>query len=115
MERTNAMHATLPQRVSLVTIDVAWTRQKHILPAALRMLAHDGSVISLIKPHYEADPAWLARGVLPAERLAGVVEAVKVEIGLAGLEVIGTVVSPIQGASGNTEILAHLRPIPVLM
>src|SRR5437763_12080304 len=39
MERTNAMHATLPEKVDLVTIDVAWTRQKHILPAAKRMLA----------------------------------------------------------------------------
>src|SRR5687768_17788567 len=33
MERTNAMHATLPQLVALVCIDVAWTRQRHILPA----------------------------------------------------------------------------------
>src|SRR5688572_6706087 len=31
MERTNAMHAELPERVSLVTIDVAWTRQRNIL------------------------------------------------------------------------------------
>src|SRR4051794_36941461 len=34
MERTNAMHATLPEEVDLVTIDVAWTKQRHILPAA---------------------------------------------------------------------------------
>src|SRR5579871_283949 len=37
MERTNAMHATLPEPVALVTIDVAFTKQKHILPAAWRM------------------------------------------------------------------------------
>jgi len=110
MERTNAMHATLPEPVGLVTIDVAWTKQKHILPAGRRMLADNGSVISLIKPHYEADPAWLCRGVLPAERVPEVVEAVKADIRLAGLEVIGTIISPIQGAKGNTEILAYLRP-----
>src|SRR5438034_4090953 len=34
MERTNAMHVTLPEPVDLVTIDVAWTKQRHILPAA---------------------------------------------------------------------------------
>src|SRR5258706_16468275 len=34
MERTNAMHATLPEKVDVVTIDVAWTKQRHILPAA---------------------------------------------------------------------------------
>src|SRR5437588_11102724 len=34
MERTNAMHVVLPEPVALVTIDVAWTRQRNILPAA---------------------------------------------------------------------------------
>jgi len=114
MERTNAMHATLAERVNLVTIDVAWTRQKHILPAALRMLADNGSVISLIKPHYEADADWLIRGVLPAGRVPEVVDAVKTEIRLAGLDLIGTVISPIRGAKGNTEILVRLRPIQAL-
>src|SRR5438132_3276476 len=33
MERTNAMHAELPEKVARITIDVAWTKQKHILPA----------------------------------------------------------------------------------
>src|SRR5881409_1013295 len=37
MERTNAIHATLPEPVQIVTIDVAWTRQRIILPAARRM------------------------------------------------------------------------------
>src|SRR5213083_1812131 len=54
MERTNAMHAELPEKVDLVTIDVAWTKQKHILPAARKMIDDDGIAISLIKPQYEA-------------------------------------------------------------
>ncbi len=37
-ERTNALHVTLPEPADLVTIDVAWTSQEHILPAAVRML-----------------------------------------------------------------------------
>src|SRR5712675_3605403 len=28
MERTNAMHVELPEKVQLVTIDVAWTKQR---------------------------------------------------------------------------------------
>src|SRR5690242_644761 len=32
MERTNAMHVELPEQVDLVTIDVAWTKQRLILP-----------------------------------------------------------------------------------
>src|SRR5215210_4340418 len=61
MERTNAMHAELPEPVSLVTIDVAWTRQRHILPAARRMVPPGGTVVTLIKPHYEADRAQLKK------------------------------------------------------
>ncbi len=52
MERTNAMHATLPESVSLVTIDVAWTTQRVILTAALRLLVEAGVVVTLFKPHY---------------------------------------------------------------
>src|SRR5579871_5617777 len=55
MERTNAMHVELPETVALVTIDVAWTKQRNILPAAGRMLAEGGRIVTLIKPHYEAD------------------------------------------------------------
>src|SRR3954447_15089954 len=84
MERTNAMHAQLPEPVGLVTIDVAWTKQRHILPAARRMVAADGKVVTLIKPHYEADPTLLVRGVLPPVRVAEVVEVVSREIFAAG-------------------------------
>src|SRR5437016_12661481 len=47
MERTNAMHVTLSEPVDLVTVDVAWTKQRHILPAAARIMKQDGRVISL--------------------------------------------------------------------
>src|SRR3954465_7155636 len=73
MERTNAMHVTLPEPVALVTIDVAWTKQRHILPAAKRLLADGGIVVTLVKPHYEAEPALLQKGVLPPERVDEVV------------------------------------------
>jgi 23S rRNA (cytidine1920-2'-O)/16S rRNA (cytidine1409-2'-O)-methyltransferase len=59
MERTNAMHVSLPEKVSVVTIDVAWTKQRHILPSARRMIADDAFVMTLIKPHYEAEAALL--------------------------------------------------------
>ena len=111
MERTNAMHATLPEKVAVVTIDVAWTRQKHILPPARRMLADDGWVVTLIKPHYEAEPAQLRKGILPAELVPQVVESVAREICAAGFELVRTVDSPIKGSKGNAEVLAWLRPL----
>lgn len=110
MERTNAMHVTLPEKVDLVTIDVAWTKQKHILPAARRMLAPRGMCITLIKPHYEADPALLRKGVLPGEQLAGVMEILRPKIESTGFVIEKITDSPIRGAKGNAEILALLRP-----
>ena len=108
MERTNAIHAVLPEPVELVTIDVAWTRQRIILPAAMRMLGHS-TVVTLIKPHYEADAKLLRKGVLPAEQLESVIESVKSDIAAAGFAIVGMVRSPITGAKGNVEFLAHLR------
>ena len=110
MERTNAMHVQLPEPVRLVTIDVAWTKQKHILPAAQRVLTPQGSVVTLIKPHYEANPALLVGGVLPAEKVADVLLTVREDISAAGFSVVGMTDSPITGSKGNREMLAHLRP-----
>jgi 23S rRNA (cytidine1920-2'-O)/16S rRNA (cytidine1409-2'-O)-methyltransferase len=111
MERTNAMHAVLPERVALVTIDVAWTKQRHILPAARRMVGDDGRVVTLIKPHYEADPSQLSKGVLPEQDVDGVVNAVKADVVAVGFVVLRTVGSPIRGAKGNAEVLALLEPV----
>jgi 23S rRNA (cytidine1920-2'-O)/16S rRNA (cytidine1409-2'-O)-methyltransferase len=111
MERTNAMHVVLPEPVQVVTIDVAWTKQRHILPAARRLVSADGFVISLIKPHYEADPSQLVKGVLPEENVDGVVAAVRADVLATGFELVRTVRSPILGAKGNVEVLAELRPM----
>src|SRR4051812_41870582 len=111
MERTNAMHVVLPESVQVVTIDVAWTKQRHILPAARRLLAPDGFVVTLIKPHYEADPSQLLKGVLPEEQLEAVVAAVGTDVAASGFELVRTVRSPILGAKGNAEVLAELRPV----
>jgi 23S rRNA (cytidine1920-2'-O)/16S rRNA (cytidine1409-2'-O)-methyltransferase len=109
MERTNAMHVQLPEKVQILTIDVAWTRQRHILPSARLNIAHDGTVLSLIKPHYEADASQLRRGILPQELVPAVLEATNRDIEAAGFELIATALSPIKGAKGNSEFLAQLR------
>jgi 23S rRNA (cytidine1920-2'-O)/16S rRNA (cytidine1409-2'-O)-methyltransferase len=112
LERTNAMHVRLPEPVRLVTIDVAWTRQRHILPAARRLVSDGGWVVTLIKPHYEADPALLRKGegVLPREQVPGVVDLVKADVAASGFELVETTESPLLGGEGNMEILAKLRP-----
>jgi 23S rRNA (cytidine1920-2'-O)/16S rRNA (cytidine1409-2'-O)-methyltransferase len=110
MERTNAMYVQLPEMVGIITIDISWTRQRNILPNTLKMLAAGGTVVSLIKPHYEADPAILRKGVVPEELVESVVEAVRREIEAAGWVWENSVRSPIKGSGGNVEVLAKLRP-----
>src|SRR3954468_7309178 len=109
MERTNAMHVELPEAVATVTIDVAWTRQRNILPAARRILAPGGVVVTLIKPHYEAPPGLLKKGILPEGEVEGVVEAVKRDVEAAGFVVEGVTRSAIMCGAGNVEVLAQLR------
>ena len=61
MERTNAMHVELPEKVDFISIDVAWTKQRNILPSARRLIADDRRLVTLIKPHYESEAKLLAR------------------------------------------------------
>jgi len=110
MERTNAMHAVLPEPVMLVSIDVAWTRQRHILPAAAKLLAPGGCVVSLFKLHYEAENRLLRRGRLPLEHAPAILKLVCDDAIKAGFEIPAVTPSPIAGAGGNQEWLAWLRP-----
>jgi 23S rRNA (cytidine1920-2'-O)/16S rRNA (cytidine1409-2'-O)-methyltransferase len=109
MERVNAMHVQLPEKVDLISIDVAWTRQKNILPAAAKVIKPQGVVLSLIKPHYEAAASLLRKGILDVSEIPGILETVKIDIRQAGFELLHTVESPIKGSKGNTEVLALLR------
>ena len=111
MERTNAMHVALPEAVDLVTIDVGWTRQQHVLPNAVRMLKSGGRIVTLIKPHYEADRKKTKGGVLDAHAAREVLEEVVDRIQDMGLCVEQTLASPIAGQKGNIEFLALLRPM----
>jgi len=110
MERTNAMHVRLPEAVDLVTIDVGWTRQRHILPAARAMAKPDGQIISLVKPHYEAEPRLLRDGVLAAEQVERVVESIASTLGDWGLVELGRALSPLPGHAGNQELFLLLAP-----
>lgn len=112
MERTNALRCRLPEPVDLVTIDVGWTRQQHIVPAAARLLRPAGLMISLIKPHYEAGPRRLRRGVLPDPAVEAVLAETLETLAESGYEVRGCIESPLRGQSGNREYLALIAPRP---
>lgn len=110
MERTNAMHVLLPEKVDLITIDVSWTKQKNIIPNALNNLKDQGQIICLIKPHYEAEKKYLHRGKLEEKMVGPIVEKIVEEIAAFGLNIKGLVESPILGdKGGNKEFLVYLE------
>lgn len=107
MERTNAMHVKLPEKVDLITIDTAWTKQILTIPTALDNLKTSGAIISLIKPHYEASREYLEKGRLKDEFIETVLEKVKNDIISVGGKVIDIIETPIVGEKGkNREFLA---------
>lgn len=118
MERTNALHAPAPEPVDLVVIDLAWTPQRHAIPAALRWLRPTGRIISLVKPHYELGPGekdLLRGGVLDHACAQHVVDRVTGEMPALGVRVAGVTRSPIAGGAGkgkvgNAEWLVLLAP-----
>jgi 23S rRNA (cytidine1920-2'-O)/16S rRNA (cytidine1409-2'-O)-methyltransferase len=109
LERTNALHVQLDEPLDLVVIDVAWTRQRLILPAARRLLNPNGSIISLIKPHYEADQSLLRKGVLQPEDACQVLQDTLASLAQDGFRPSATIRSPIVGKKGNEEYLAIFR------
>ena len=117
MERTNAMHVVLPEKVDFISIDTGWTKQKDILPNAFNNLkdptshkASRGKVISLIKPHYEAQKSYLRKGKLMEEKLDEVLATVKKDITSLGGKVEKLIESPILGEKGkNREFLVLIK------
>lgn len=107
LERTNAMHVQLPEKMDLITIDTAWTKQEKVLPNALNNLKTDGKIIALIKPHYEADKKFLDHGKLREENIEEALAIVIQGIKNCGGEVLEIVQSPILGKRvENKEFLA---------
>jgi 23S rRNA (cytidine1920-2'-O)/16S rRNA (cytidine1409-2'-O)-methyltransferase len=108
-ERTNALHYAGPEPCDLATIDVGWTPQRLILPAARRGLKPGGRVLTLIKPQYEAPRDWLATGVLPRERLPAVLDLCRRDVRGLDWQIEREMESPLRGHGGNVEHLWLLR------
>jgi 23S rRNA (cytidine1920-2'-O)/16S rRNA (cytidine1409-2'-O)-methyltransferase len=112
LERTNAMHVVLPQKVDFLTVDTSWTKQVLVLPNALQNLKEGGILISLIKPHYEAPKQYLRNGRLQDEKIDEVLQKVESDMRTIGIEIEKIIESPIVGEKGkNREFLALLRII----
>jgi 23S rRNA (cytidine1920-2'-O)/16S rRNA (cytidine1409-2'-O)-methyltransferase len=113
-ERTNVRALALDAPVDVVVADLSFISLATVAPALLdpRTIKPGGDVVVLVKPQFEAGRAEVSKGkgVVrdPAvwRRVLGEVRSALSGHGAAMMEVM---VSPLKGADGNVEFLAHLR------
>lgn len=113
MERTNARFVqSLPEPVSLVTIDVSFISLKILLPVIRQWFPLEGGdVLTLIKPQFEASREEARRGegvihdpLVHRQVLLDVLSYAAQQ----GYALAGLIPSPLRGPKGNIEFLAHL-------
>jgi 23S rRNA (cytidine1920-2'-O)/16S rRNA (cytidine1409-2'-O)-methyltransferase len=95
--------------IDLAVIDVSFISVTKILSALLPLLKDPASLIILIKPQFEVGRGEVGSGGVVRDRLKRI-KAVDQVHGFAaslGLDLKGTIESPIKGAEGNIEYLAH--------
>ncbi|HZO81732.1 MAG TPA: TlyA family RNA methyltransferase [Candidatus Binataceae bacterium] len=114
LDRTNIRFVkpgNLPYAPELVTIDVSFISLRLVLPAVLALSVPEVEIVALIKPQFEVGKGMVGKGGVvrdDALRIEAVVRIVEFAQGL-GLEVLGTIESPVRGAAGNLEYLAAMR------
>lgn len=109
VERTNALHVELAEQVALVTIDVAWTPQRLILPHAIKLVEPGGLILSLLKPQYEAERGEVVKGVVPPDAAREIAARVVEKLEQGGLRVAEWCESPLEGGKGNHEFFLRIN------
>jgi 23S rRNA (cytidine1920-2'-O)/16S rRNA (cytidine1409-2'-O)-methyltransferase len=112
-ERCNARHLTpadVGDPVDLVVADLSFITLRLVAPA-LAGVARDGAdAVLLIQPQFEAGRAEVRRGGLvtdPAVHQRVLEEVTAALASSAGMTAVAVMPSPLRGASGNVEFLAH--------
>lgn len=116
-EGVNARYLTpedFPHKFELVVMDVSFISVTKVLPAIVPLLAPGGSIVTLIKPQFEVGRGEVGGGgiVRDESKRLRVVEEVNNAARTLGLEVVNVIESPITGAEGNVEFLAHYKVQP---
>jgi 23S rRNA (cytidine1920-2'-O)/16S rRNA (cytidine1409-2'-O)-methyltransferase len=108
IERTNIRYydgADLTEQPDFATIDVSFISLGIVLPATVRLLKDDASILSLIKPQFEASREEIGpHGVISDPQVHERIVQQTIDIcKSAGMEVVGTCPSELLGPEGNKE------------
>jgi 23S rRNA (cytidine1920-2'-O)/16S rRNA (cytidine1409-2'-O)-methyltransferase len=119
-ERTNLRHLTPADLdaapFDVVVADLSFISLRTVAQALVGLAAPGADVVVLVKPQFEAGKAEVDRGrgvirdpAVWADALVGAISALEAQ----GAAMMGAMVSPLRGADGNVEFLAHLAvPAP---
>jgi 23S rRNA (cytidine1920-2'-O)/16S rRNA (cytidine1409-2'-O)-methyltransferase len=99
LEKTNAMHVILPEKMDFISTDTSWTKLGKVLPNIILNLKKEGEIVALVKPHYEAEQKMLRKGKLSEEYIGEILSKIRKEIMGLNLEIFSEVMSPIAGKS----------------
>lgn len=97
----------------LVSVDVSFISLRLVLPGLVPLMGEGGLLVGLIKPQFEVGRDGIGRGGIvrdDALRERAVADILRLAAEL-GLDVIGTIPSPIAGGDGNREILFGARHV----
>ncbi|MFN8411665.1 MAG: TlyA family RNA methyltransferase [Anaerolineales bacterium] len=116
MEETNARNVeSLPEPVSMVTVDASFISLKILLPVIKKWEMTNGQIVALIKPQFEAGKKDVSRGdgvirdpEIHRQVLLDVLSYAKSE----GFGLRGLVKSSLLGPKGNVEFLLWMDLIP---
>ena len=114
LERTNIRYLTveeIPFPVDLAVIDVSFISLKIVVPAILKFLKNNATVIALIKPQFEVGRNRIGKGGVVKNSLLHdeVNRSLSHFFETIGFLVHGIVPSPITGPKGNKEFLCHMN------
>jgi 23S rRNA (cytidine1920-2'-O)/16S rRNA (cytidine1409-2'-O)-methyltransferase len=116
-ERTNVRHLTLAdlggdiRPFDLLVADLAFISLRTVASALLGLAAPGADLVLLVKPQFEAGrvEAGRERGVIRDPAVwTDTLTAVLAAYAERGAAIMGLMVSPLRGAEGNVEFLAHL-------
>ena len=113
-ERTNVRNLTLEdldgEPVTLMVADLSFISLRTVAPALLGLAAAGADLVLLVKPQFEAGRAEASRGrgvIRDPDVWQQVLEQVVGTYAQGGADLRGLVASPLLGAEGNVEFLAH--------
>jgi len=113
LEGTDARNLTvtqIPEPPGAVVVDVSFISLKLVLPTVLALI-HNGWLVALVKPQFEAGRAAVGKGGIVKDEAAQneSVAAVVALLKKHHWTVLGTIDSPIEGGDGNREFLVAAR------